>query len=327
MTEISKFSFWKSFNDQIEFLDNPDDRLEFYEAIRIYAFYGEDYSFSNPMLEFNFIQVKTIIDADIKRKTGGAPGGNSNASKGNTCRKCCHYSKCRREKEALELCDNFKISNKTTQNNLQNNYKTNNVNVNDNVNDNENVNGISPFSLPSEKTENLPDITTAPMKDFGKQLYNKFVSAGLPHDKDLISFLMGTLKTGCELIHHNEETKKATSQEILQAVDNYITVLNDPKCFYNYKHSFISLCKSEQFFKFFPSNFVYDNWLNFKKTEEKKEPANTVHCESNYQWGNITYLDCVCPECSKQTIFYDELMQKYTCTSCKRLFDKNELKL
>lgn len=158
------------------------------------------------------------------------------------------------------------------------------------------------------------------MKDFGKTLYNLFKNNNLPVDNSVINFMMGTLKTGLEIIHHNEETKKATSQEIVKAVENYIMILNDNKTFYTYRHSFLTLCKSDQFFKFFPQNFVYENWLKRELKQEEK-PASTVHCKPDHDFSNIQYLNINCPDCNTPTLYLDNIYNCPVCTSCKGVFD------
>ena len=114
--------FFASFRTSIAKLDLPaETKLNYYEAVLDYGLFGTTPHFENPVLDALFDVMMPIIDANTRRKQhslacsengkkGGAPKGNTNASKS-------------KEKTT-------KTSQKTSQ-------KTSiNVNDNDNVNDN-----------------------------------------------------------------------------------------------------------------------------------------------------------------------------------------------
>lgn len=333
MNEISKFSFYRSFSDMIEKLPTVEDKLELYEAIRLYAFYGELTEIKNPLIEFAFIQTKTIIDADVKRKTGGAPSGNSNASKGMTCRKNCkNYRKCLRAEKII--CADF-VDNSTEEESIffdqnnQNNTKTNNVNVNDNDNVNDNVNDnaneICEIEEPKKEMIDLVvEATPEPKKNYGKEVFEVFKNAGLPcNNNNQISFLFADFKNAVQIINSNELYKGVTSGDVIQACKNYIEVLQDPNCWVTYKFNFVSLVKSDLFYKLLPSNFIKENFLT-KKQDQKKEEVKTFRpAKSEVEFDHIESINNLqCPECKSTTWGVIDFPTKmYVCQKCKKVID------
>lgn len=138
---ISKAVHYRSFYEVTKMM-NDSAKLEFYVALDKYRFDGVEPVFTHNEAQIAFTVIRSFVDADIKRKSGGAPMGNSNARK--------------QPKNNVENNPKNNIRNniKTmSENNIENNIKTNNdnVNVNDNVNDNVNVNDNS--NVVSAKTD------------------------------------------------------------------------------------------------------------------------------------------------------------------------------
>lgn len=79
--EISKACHYRSFYEAAKSMENPEERLAFYDAIDAYRFEGIYPENLPPVAKVAFILVKPNIDADISNKQGGAPIGNSNARK------------------------------------------------------------------------------------------------------------------------------------------------------------------------------------------------------------------------------------------------------
>lgn len=86
-----KFTFFKSYFQAIEHLNDEKDKFEFLIAVLRYAFFGEEPSFSDKLAGM-FELLKPNIDksiSNIKRgkqngSKGGAPLGNQNAKKETT---------------------------------------------------------------------------------------------------------------------------------------------------------------------------------------------------------------------------------------------------
>ena len=138
MRDIGKANFYKSYFLAGQKLSD-NDRLSFYDSIFKYIFEEQEPAELEYVVDIVFTTIKPFIDADLKRKSGGAPLGNNNAETDISCRKCTHYSQCHREKRDGEVCGVFKLRNKTTQNNYQNSNKTNKVEVEEEVNVEEEV--------------------------------------------------------------------------------------------------------------------------------------------------------------------------------------------
>lgn len=80
--EIKGFTFWRSWHEQCELLDDTD-RLAYMDAIRRYAFDGTVPSKDSvsPIVYALFLGVIPGIDSNIAVRSGGAPKGNKNARK------------------------------------------------------------------------------------------------------------------------------------------------------------------------------------------------------------------------------------------------------
>lgn len=305
------FVFYKSFEETINEISDPLQQLACYKMLSKIAFSDEEIEINTMPHDVKMVYfvASQQIKASVKNKQNGAKGG-------------------RPKKE--ETTGKTKNPLLTPLNS--------NVNVNDNVNVNvnENVNEVLENTSENKETEKAPEYTLykggvieKPVEkityEYQKEIYNIFHNAGLINNNFGTFFQSGCIASGISAIKKNELSKNATLEDVKKACENYITVFTNSNKWYNQKYNFLTFCSCNQFYKFLPDNFVLENWI--KKTDDKKETASSVHCESSYQWGNITYLEIVCPECNEKTIFYDDLMKKYTCTSCKRLFDKEELKM
>ena len=81
MNEISKANRYRSYFEVAQKIKNPEARLAFYEAVDWYTFEGVEPKDLPIEADIAFTAIKANIDADLKRKTGGAPLGNQNAKK------------------------------------------------------------------------------------------------------------------------------------------------------------------------------------------------------------------------------------------------------
>ena len=81
MNEISKANRYRSYFEVAQKIKTPEARLAFYEAVDWYTFEGVEPKDLPIEADIAFTAIKANIDADLKRKTGGAPLGNQNAKK------------------------------------------------------------------------------------------------------------------------------------------------------------------------------------------------------------------------------------------------------
>lgn len=149
MRNISKASFYVSYYQAAQKL-NENERLAFYDTILNYIFKGVEPKELAFNVDLIFTTIKPFIDADLSRKIGGAPLGNSNAKK--------------QPKNNLE---------NNLENNPKNNLKTNNdnVNVNDNGNVKENESVDSSFLTP----KNIYKLLSGYGYEFGETVFNKII--------------------------------------------------------------------------------------------------------------------------------------------------------
>ena len=89
---VDKFTFFISYLQAVECLDNDNDKLAFLLALLKYAFYGELPEFSDKLAGM-FELLKPNVDKTVKNirqgaangAKGGAPAGNKNAKKTGSC--------------------------------------------------------------------------------------------------------------------------------------------------------------------------------------------------------------------------------------------------
>ena len=87
--EREAFAFLWSFKDSIIAIESLQEKLEVYEAITDFAFFGKDPEFSSPVgrvlwraIKANLVRSVRRYDSSVKNgKKGGAPTGNQNAKK------------------------------------------------------------------------------------------------------------------------------------------------------------------------------------------------------------------------------------------------------
>lgn len=81
MNDISKANRYRSYFEVAQKIKTPEARLAFYEAVDFYTFEGIEPENLPIEADIAFTAIKANIDADLKRKAGGAPLGNQNARK------------------------------------------------------------------------------------------------------------------------------------------------------------------------------------------------------------------------------------------------------
>jgi hypothetical protein len=80
-TSISKAGIYRSYYEAALKLATDKDRLSFYSGLFEYIFDGEIKTKLTHEADLVLTAILPNIDADIRRKNGGAPAGNSNAKK------------------------------------------------------------------------------------------------------------------------------------------------------------------------------------------------------------------------------------------------------
>lgn len=88
---VERFSFFPSYYEAGKCIEDPNERLSFYESLMEYAFFGTLPKFGDKLAAM-FLLSKPNIDESLKRikqgkingAKGGAPPGNQNAKKKTT---------------------------------------------------------------------------------------------------------------------------------------------------------------------------------------------------------------------------------------------------
>lgn len=88
---VARFSFFSSYYDAGKCIEDPNERLSFYEAIMEYAFFGRLPEFGDKLAAMFELtkpnidkSIKNIKQGEINGAKGGAPPGNQNAKKKTT---------------------------------------------------------------------------------------------------------------------------------------------------------------------------------------------------------------------------------------------------
>ena len=262
---ISKAVHYRSFYEVTKMM-NDSAKLEFYVALDKYRFDGVEPVFTHNEAQIAFTVIRSFVDADIKRKSGGAPMGNSNARK--------------QPKNNVENNPKNNIRNNlktmyenNPKNNIENNIKTNNVNVNDNVNVNVNVNDNS--NVVSAKTD-------------GGDFINKITSASVQEHLKVMGYDVNA--TSCGMIA-SILNKQKFPLEYCEYVENKVSD----------KYPEISAGLMVNALTTWIE--LFEEFRKSQKQKEKKKEKLLTHCAkcgselSNLNWingSNTAYFCCTC---------------------------------
>ena len=146
-----------------------------------------------------------------------------------------------------------------------------------------------------------PLMQTPSEEKFAEQVFEKFKNAGLPCQKgDLFKFKCADFRMALSSL------KGLHSDDILKAIDNYITELNNPDSYELKKMSFDTLVGSKTFRNCLPDIYDvsgHDNFKKYKKHNEKESPPVEHHYE-------------ICPVCGQMTFEWKNDFQMYECDNC-----------
>ena len=178
------------------------------------------------------------------------------------------------------------------------------VNVNEFVNDDDDDNvGESPEKLPPP-----PPILSEPQENYSKIVFEKFKNAGLPcQNGDFFKFQSCDFRLALQKLkgyHHND---------ILAAIDNYITELKNPDSYVNQEYSFDNFIGTKTFSKCLPSNYRPQNFKIFASKIPKAEEQTERHF----------YEKCL--KCGVKMMEWKNPLQKYKCDSCGSTFSWEEV--
>lgn len=288
---IDSFVFYKSFFDAIELIPNENEQLQIYKALCNLAYNGieADTTEFSDIQKAIYLVTEKQIKASVQHRIDGSKGGRP--SKKPT-------------EETLEKRGVFNGVSEKTESHFESNGNVN-VNDNDNVNENVNANG-----------EKAPTHLTSSQTKLSKTIFNIFKDAGLPCQKqNEISFLQTDFANAMSYLHKTPEYKHLHSDDLIEAIKNYITVLEDTDSYITCRMDFFTLVKSKTFYSFLPANF---DKMNFKKFDNgKDEPQKKPKREF--------YFSQPCPKCHALKLVWSNDRQLYECRSCHKDIHMNEV--
>ena len=243
---MDSFVIYRSFHEALKDLDREQYGNVMF-AINEYALNHVEPELSG-VEKMAFTLIKPQIDANIKKQENGKYGGLGGRPKKENPK----------QKEGLE--------NK----NPMGYFSDENKNPNANYNANENLNSNANENLNSKEKEftRAPLVFNPSIEQYSNDIFDLFKNAGLPCcNENPISFLQRDFAFGLQSLRTKPELQGIHSNEVLQAVKNYIAVVNNPAVFAGYrkKKTFDSFVNSPQFMDYLPDRFVLDNFLEHKK--------------------------------------------------------------
>lgn len=282
--ENESYIFYKSFFDAMQGME-LEDVANANLALHNYALYGQSPNLETlaPIVKTLFVMAKPQIDANKRRRENGGKGG--------------MYGKLGGRPKKKPVGD-------ITENPIGDNSKT------PNVNDNENLN----VNLNENEEENLNSSSSSlsdSQEKYAKIIFELFKNAGLPcQNGDYFKFLSCDFKNSLQYI------KAIHSDEVIESVRNYITILKDSDSYLKTKFNFCSFVQSKTFTNCLPANFRPEN---FKKYETSKGNGANTEKETFSKSYEI------CPNCSLKMLTWFNDREKYICGNCKKSYTYEEI--
>lgn len=151
-----------------------------------------------------------------------------------------------------------------------------------------------------EEPPSPPPLMSLPQENYSKQVFEKFKNANLPcSNGDFFTFQSRDFRNALYKL------KGYKSQEVLQAIDNYIFELRNPESYPLKEMSFDNFVGSKTFSNCLPSNYRHDNFKSFKKQGEQVQQAT----EERHFYE-------ICTKCGQNTMEWSNKKQRYVCYAC-----------
>lgn len=141
-----------------------------------------------------------------------------------------------------------------------------------------------------------------PRENYSRQVFEKFKNAKLPCcNGDFFTFQSRDFKNALFKL------KGYKSQEVLQAIDNYIFELRNPESYPLKEMSFDNFIGSRTFSNCLPSNYRHDNFKSFKKQSEQKQQPEEQQ---------VFYEECI--KCGQKLMTWvnTSTIGYYKCCGC-----------
>lgn len=159
-----------------------------------------------------------------------------------------------------------------------------------------------------------PSRETPSATEYSNRIYKVFHDAGLPCARNNpFSFLQRDFKNAMAFIHKSETLRKVPPDDIIAACENYAKTVNNPQSFITGKYSFERLVTFKNFVDYLPENYVPDNFIDEKKASQEPKVYH------KREWLQE------CPACKRQSLAWDNEIQKYICKDCSHYFSYEEI--
>ena len=272
------FVFYRSFFESLKEL--PDEQqLKFYRAITEYALDDTEPDFTG-LEKSLFTQIKFSLDEANRRYEESRLNGKKGGRPRKVEEKSIEEIEKEEEKKTTLKTEKPPFFEKKPP--LKTENLNENVYVDVYVDENENLNS-------STLSQELK-----PQK-YAQEVFDLFEKNNLPCcNKNFISFLQKDFKFALEYIHNSEELRGIHSDDVIQAVKNYISVLKNKNTYLKNKYTFDRLVKIKNFKDFLPGNFVFENFTAWdKKQAETPKPIEpTVDPFSELEQVPTTCIKC-----------------------------------
>lgn len=151
-----------------------------------------------------------------------------------------------------------------------------------------------------EEPPSPPPLMSLPQENYSKQVFEKFKNANLPcSNGDFFTFQSRDFRNALYKL------KGHKSQEVLQAIDNYIFELRNPESYPLKEMSFDNFVDSKTFSNCLPANYRHGNFKSFKK-----------QCEQVQQATEERHFYEICTKCGQNTMEWSNKKQRYVCYAC-----------
>lgn len=205
-----------------------------------------------------FTLIKPQLDANIKRQENGKYG-----SLGGRPRKD----------------ENPKQNTGYENKNPMGNFSQENKNPNENLNANENLNvNVNENERENSSPSTRPVLEFSISQGYAKQVFELLKENKLPCcNQNEITFMQTDFKFALETLHNKPELRGIHSNDVLGAIKNYASVINNPNTWHGWKNrkSFDSFVSWDRFRDFLPDRFCIDNFLS-RETVSKPRNEQTV---------------------------------------------------
>ena len=290
----------ESFVFHAEYIDDLPNEFKLVFAMYAinYGIYGEEPTLTGLEVAL-WAKIKRRIDYDIE----GWESTKKNRSKGGSNHKGNQYSK---KKESEQVGTNGTERNRMEQNGTNGTVY---VSVNDSVSVDDDGDDSVNVGFPPENSPPPPPFLSEPQENYSKIVFDKFKDAGLPcQNGDFFKF------QSCDFRLALQKLRSYSSNDVISAVDNYITELRNPESYVDKEFSFASFVESKTFQNCLPANYRAGNFKKFERDKPKAEEGD----------GKKHFYE-KCLKCGLNLMEWSNPIQKYKCASCGSTFTFEEV--